>query len=405
VSANPFSSANSRERLNLHDLFGNAVLPDPSTIRGPYCSWTLNDHHVVLSTNDGLPLEPTTYVAYLVTVGSDGVTRQRLEGRVSTDNQMSVSLQPVSGELHEYVRHLARDRFGREPRRRDGFFTIEKRRRDWVIRGARPLFMKLDDEVATRFQQIRDAVGQLTNVDWLILETNHEQFSIPNAHKGLFGISGHITGEILQNYPCFVWPHPERTSAGVVGTAYAKHVGSNLVKAVDMRGMLGEMLQGSPGSALGQLGRNMFYGVTLPMAECNILGAALGELGGRAVINFLPEAIAIPIHAAEDSGGSCEYQSWDTFEVRVGSHPMVLAEKPRDGVVRRIVWRYMNKNGEPDRRYADNPAAYEIDIATVQLALAKDGSNNVNIHMSSHLAASNFATAITEYQQFMSRLP
>jgi hypothetical protein len=56
------------------------------------------------------------------------------------------------------------------------------------------------------------------------------------------------------------------------------------------------------------------------MAECNILGAALGEIGRRAVLNFLPEAIAIPIHSAEDSTGSCEYQSWDTFEVCVGSH-------------------------------------------------------------------------------------
>jgi hypothetical protein len=391
--------------MDLRDLFGTADLIDPSTIRGPYCTWTLNHNHVVLTTVDGLPLEPTTYVAYLVIVGSDGVTRQRLEGHVPSNDQTSVSLQPVDGELHEYVRHLARDRFGREPRRRDGFFTIEKRRRDWVIRGSRPLFMKLDEEIAHEYQRLREAVGRLADVDWLILETNHEQFSIPNAHKGLFGISGHITGEILQNYPCFVWPHPERTNVGVVGTAYGKHVGSSSVKALDMRGVLGEIMQGSIGSSLGQLERNVFYGVTLPMAECNVLGAALGEIGRRAVINFLPEAIAIPINTAEDPTGSCEYQSWDTFEVRVGLQPMVLAERPRDGVVRRIVWRYMNKNGEPDRRYADNPAAYEIDIATVQLALAKDGSNNVNIHMSSHLAASNFAAALIEYQQYMSRLP
>jgi len=405
VSVNPFSSANSEQRIDLRELFGIATLPDSSTIKGPYSTWALKDDHVVLSANDGLPLSPTTYAAYLVSVGNDGVTRQRLEAVVGGENETSAVLRPVEGDLHEYVRHLARDRLGREPRRRDGLFTLDKRRREWVIRTARPLFIKLDKDVAVRYQQLRDAVGRLTEVDWLILETNHEQFSVPNNHKGFFGISGHITGEALQNYPCFVWPHPERTDFGVVGEAYGKHVGSSLIKALDFKGVLTETLHGSIGASIGQLGKNVFYGVTFPMSECNILGAALAETGRRAAINFMPEAIAIPIHTADGLGGSCEYQSWDTFEVRVDSHPMVLAEHPRDGVIRRVVWQYMNKNGEPDRRYAENPAAYEIDMPRVQLALAKDGTNNVNIHMSSHSAAYEFATALGEYQQFMHMLP
>lgn len=391
--------------MDLRELFGVTTLPDPSTVRGPYSSWTLQDDHVVLSANDGLPLSPAAYTAYLVSVGTVGVTRQRFEAVVSGESETSAVLRPAEGDLHEYVRHLARDRLGREPRRRDGLFTLDKRRREWVIRTARPLFMKLDDEVASRYQKLRDALGQLTEVDWLILETNHEHFSVPNNQKGFFGISGQITGEVLQNYPCFIWPHPERTDFGVVGGAYGKHVGSSLIQALDPKGVLTEMLQGSIGASIKQLGKNVFHGVTLPMSECNILGAALAETGRRAAINFMPEAIAIPIHTADGPGGSCEYQSWDTFEVRVDSHPMVLAEHPRDGVIRRVVWQYMNKNGEPDRRYAENPAAYEIDMPRVQLVLAKDGSNKVNIHMSSHSAAYEFATALSEYQQLMRSLP
>lgn len=391
--------------MDLRELFGIATLPEPSIIRCPHSSWTLSDDHIVLSSSDGQPIAPATYVAYLVIVGTDGVTRQRFEAVVGGADETSVVLHPSEGELHEYVRHLARDKLGREPRRRDGLFTLKKRRRDWVIRGSRPLFIKLDEEVTDRYQRLRAAVARLSDVDWLILETSHDEFSIPNAHKGLFGISGQISGQVLQNYPCFVWPHPARTHFGILGKAYGKHVNSSLVKVPEMKGLLNDVLQGSIDASIEQLGRNAFYGLTFPMSECNLLGAALGETGRQAVINFMPDAIAIPIHSADDPEGSCNYQSWDTFEIRVGSHPMVLAESPRDGVVRRVVWQYMNKNGEPDRRYANNPAAYEIEIAIMQIMLAKDGSNNVNIHMSSHSAAHDFAEALIEYQQFMSRLP
>jgi hypothetical protein len=42
-------------------------------------------------------------------------------------------------------------------------------------------------------------------------------------------------------------------------------------------------------------------------------------------------------------------------------------------------------------------------MATVQLSLDDDESNNVNIHMSSHDGARAFVSSLLEYQQFIDK--
>jgi hypothetical protein len=389
--------------MNLNQLFPQIHLAEPNKIHGPYCSWEMTNDKVVITATDGQPLEKIEYVAFVVDVGRAGVIRQKYSASVVSDSCSTLELQPVTSELRDYLTHLGRYWIGGEPRRRDGLFNIEKRRRDWVVRSARPLFLRMDPQVASQYQKLRMAVAALTSVDWLVVETNQEQFFVPAAHKGGFGITGQIFGEIIQNYPCFVWPHPARSDIGVIGHAYAKVIGTKTVTPIKWSGVIGDLMRGNFDQSANSINEKLFLSATLQMTECNILGASLGELNRRAVFNFLPEGLAIPINIGDETGGSFEYRSWNAFKIRLGSQALVLAEQPRDGHVTRIVWQYMNKDGQPDRRYADNPAAYEIEMATVQLSLDDDESNNVNIHMSSHDGARAFVSSLLEYQQFMDK--
>lgn len=129
-----------------------------------------------------------------------------------------------------------------------------------------------------------------------------------------------------------------------------------------------------------------------PFVETNIQTFAVNV--GAQTLHFFPDRVLI----YDSNGvGAVSYQG---LQVLVSSKQFVEQEAvPSDATVIGRTWRYVNKNGGPDRRFKDNR---EIPVCQYeQVALRSDTGLNELLQVSRLGAAADFASAIARLSRIM----
>lgn len=129
-----------------------------------------------------------------------------------------------------------------------------------------------------------------------------------------------------------------------------------------------------------------------PFVETNIQTFAVTV--GAQTLHFFPDRVLI----YDSKGvGAVSYQG---LQVLVSSKQFVEQEAvPNDATVIGRTWRYVNKNGGPDRRFKDNR---EIPVCQYeQVALRSDTGLNELLQVSRLGAAADFASAIARLSRIM----
>lgn len=129
-----------------------------------------------------------------------------------------------------------------------------------------------------------------------------------------------------------------------------------------------------------------------PFVETNIQTFAVNV--GAQTLHFFPDRVLI-----YDSNGVGAF-SYQGLQVLVSSKQFVEQEAvPSDATVIGRTWRYVNKNGGPDRRFKDNR---EIPVCQYeQVALRSDTGLNELLQVSRLGAAADFASAIARLSRIM----
>ena len=86
---------------------------------------------------------------------------------------------------------------------------------------------------------------------------------------------------------------------------------------------------------------------------------------------------------------------YDTFSVKLGTTRFIEDESvPRDALVVGQTWRYVNKNGGPDRRFNNNRQLFIVEYGVLELV--SSGGLNIHLNTSSTQKAAAFANCILE---------
>lgn len=124
-----------------------------------------------------------------------------------------------------------------------------------------------------------------------------------------------------------------------------------------------------------------------PFLKTNIETISMGV--GRQILHFFPDRILV---YDENGVGAVGYRELD---VKVGSRRFIEdGNPPADAKVVDKTWRYINKNGGPDRRFKDNR---ELPICLYdEMMLSSATGLNEIVQISQHGICEDFANAIRE---------